>query len=77
MLFRSNAYLDKLPGLGAAVNKTALALTKARANRDQLLYAKGTGAVAISLKVKKYVKSMSGAADPAYKKLSKIVFAAR
>ncbi|MBI4726512.1 hypothetical protein HY768_04695 [candidate division TA06 bacterium] len=72
-----NAYLDKLPGLGATVNKTALALTTARANRDQLLYAKGTGALAISLKVKKYVKSMSGAATPAYKKLSKLVFYAR
>ena len=72
-----NAYLDKLPGLGVTVNKTALALTKARTDRDRLLYAKGTGALAISLKVKKYVKSMFGATTPQSKAISKIVFYAR
>ena len=72
-----NAYLDKLPGLGATVNKTALALTKARTSRDQLLYAKGTGALALSLKVKKYVKSMSGATSSAAKRIFKIELRAK
>ncbi|MDI6740135.1 MAG: hypothetical protein QME74_07205 [Candidatus Edwardsbacteria bacterium] len=67
-----NAYLDALPGLGDAVNKAAAGLSKARTERDKLLYAKGAGAVDLGLKVKKYVKSVFGAASPEYKRVSKI-----
>ncbi|MBI4727015.1 hypothetical protein HY768_07305 [candidate division TA06 bacterium] len=67
-----NAYLDTLPGLGDAVNKAAVALAKARANRDNLLYAKGTGAVDLGLKAKKYVKSVFGSSSPEFKSISKI-----
>jgi len=67
-----NKYLDSLPALSTAVNNTADALSKARIERDKLLYAASTGAVALSLKVKKYVKSVYGATSPEYKRIAKI-----
>lgn len=67
-----NTYLDTLPGLGDAVNKAAVALSKARTGRDALLYGKGTGAVDLGLKAKKYVKSVFGATSPEFKRISKI-----
>ena len=67
-----NAYLDNLPGLGDTVNKAAVGLSKARAERDNLLYAKGSGAIDMGLKAKKYVKSVFGAASPEYKRIAKI-----
>lgn len=66
------AYLNTLPALGEAVNKAAVALSKARAERDVLLYAKGTGAVDLGLKAKKYVKSVFGTGSPEFKRISKI-----
>ncbi|MDI6740144.1 MAG: hypothetical protein QME74_07250 [Candidatus Edwardsbacteria bacterium] len=70
-------YLNTLPALGEAVNKAAVALSKARVERDNLLYAKGTGAVDLGLKVKKYVKSVFGAGSPEFKRISKIELKSR
>lgn len=67
-----NKYLSALPALADDINAFADELAKARINRDKLLYAANTGAIDIGLKVKKYVKSIYGAASPEYKRISRI-----
>ena len=67
-----NKYLDSLPMLGEDINNFADELAKARINRDKMLYAANTGAVDIGLRVKKYVKSVYGAASPEFKRISRI-----
>jgi hypothetical protein len=66
------SYLNALPGLGEAVGKAAVALAKARASRDGLLYGKGGGAMDVGLKVKKYVKSVFGSTSSEYRRVAKI-----
>ena len=67
-----NQYIGTLPALSENVNKTAAVLANARAERNKLLYAPGTGAVPVSVKVKAYVRSLYGAASPEYKRFAKI-----
>ncbi len=66
-----NKYLDALPGMGEAVNKSLVALNNARKVRDGLLYGAG-GALGLSKKAKSYLKSLYGAASSEYKRVAKI-----
>lgn len=56
------------------VSSNFVALSNARLTRDSILYGAETGLHALSLHVKKYVKSIFGSTSPAYKQLSKITF---
>jgi len=57
----------------AAINALT-PLSNARILRNNLLYATGTGLVAIAGEVKKYVKSVFGASSPQYKQVSGLKF---
>jgi hypothetical protein len=56
------------------VNKTLSAYDEAMKDRNNVLYDPSTGLVALSLLVKKYVKSVFFANSPEYKRISKIEF---
>jgi hypothetical protein len=49
-------------------------LTKARINRDQVLYAETTGICSLAANVKAYAKSLYGASGPLYKQVAKLSF---
>jgi hypothetical protein len=49
-------------------------LSTLRLNRDKIMYDSETGAVALALDVKNYVKSIFGATSPEYKQISGIAF---
>ena len=68
------AKLAELKMTNSECNKTAAALTKARMDRDVVLYTDTTGLVDIALGVKLYVKSAFGATSPEYKSISKLKF---
>ncbi len=57
-----------------AVDQTEAELNNKLIERDQLLYAEGTGLYTIVQNVKKYVKSLYGATSPEYTNVSAIKF---
>ena len=60
-----------------AVDQTEAELNSKIIERDQLLYADGTGLYTIAQNVKKYVKSLYGATSPEYTNVSSIEFTSR
>ena len=60
-----------------SVDQTEAELNNKLIERDQILYADGTGLYTIAQNVKKYVKSLYGATSPEYKNVSGIEFTAR
>lgn len=60
-----------------SVDQTEAELNNKLIERDQLLYADGTGLYSIVQNVKKYVKSLYGATSPEYTNVSSIEFTSR
>ena len=60
-----------------AVDQTEAQLNNKLIERDQILYADGTGLYSIAQNVKKYVKSIYGATSPEYTNVSSIEFTTR
>lgn len=65
---------NNLKTTNTAVINATTAISNARINRNQILYAPKTGLYDIAQEVKKYVKSVFGATSPQYKQVSKIKF---
>jgi len=72
-----NTYHDSLKATTLAVDQTESELNTKIIERDRILYADETGVYAISLKIKKYVKSLYGATSPEYITVSTIEFTKR
>ena len=72
-----NAYKDSLVSSTQSVEQTEAELNLKLIERDQLLYADGTGLYDIAQNVKKYVKSIYGATSPEYTNVSSIEFTSR
>ncbi|MDQ0593676.1 hypothetical protein QFZ37_002045 [Chryseobacterium ginsenosidimutans] len=72
-----NTYHDSLKAATLAVDQTESELNTKIIERDRILYADETGVYAISLKIKKYVKSLYGATSPEYTTVSAIEFTNR
>ena len=60
-----------------AVDQTEAELNNKLIERDQLLYADGTGLYTVAQNIKKYVKSLYGATSPEYTNVSGIEFTTR
>lgn len=60
-----------------AVDQTEAELNNKLIERDQLLYADGTGLYTVAQNIKKYVKSLYGATSPEYANVSSIEFTNR
>ena len=60
-----------------AVDQTEAELNNKLIERDQLLYADGTGLYTVAQNIKKYVKSLYGATSPEYANVSGIEFTTR
>ena len=69
-----NTYQTSLVSSTQAVDQTEAELNTKLIERDQLLYADGTGLYTIAQNVKKYVKSIYGATSPEYTNVSSIEF---
>ncbi|MFH0895092.1 MAG: hypothetical protein V2A54_11720, partial [Bacteroidota bacterium] len=69
-----NTYLNALKTTNSAVITTYANYCTALNNRDNMLYAKKTGLVDITMDVKKYVKSVFSATSPQYKQICHIPF---
>ena len=69
-----NTYKDSLISSTQAVDQTEAELNNKLIERDQILYADGTGLYSIAQNVKKYVKSLYGATSPEYTNVSAIKF---
>lgn len=69
-----NTYKDSLVSSTQSVNQTEAELHTKLIERDNLLYADGTGLYYIAQNVKKYVKSLYGATSPEYSNVSGIKF---
>ena len=69
-----NAFQTSLLSSTQAVDQTEAELNNKLIERDQLLYADGTGLYTIAQNVKKYVKSLYGATSPEYTNVSAIKF---
>ena len=69
-----NTYKDSLVSSTQSVDQTEAELNLKLIERDQLLYADGTGLYSIAQNVKKYVKSIYGATSPEYANVSEIKF---
>ena len=72
-----NTYKDSLVSSTQSVEQTEAELNLKLIERDQLLYADGTGLYSIAQNVKKYVKSIYGATSPEYTNVSNIEFTNR
>ena len=72
-----NTYQTSLVSSTQAVDQTETELNNKLIERDQLLYADGTGLYDIAQNVKKYVKSIYGATSPEYANVSSIEFTSR
>lgn len=72
-----NTYKDSLVSSTQSVDQTEAELNSKLIERDQLLYADGTGLYSIAQNVKKYVKSLYGATSPEYANVSGIEFTSR
>ena len=76
-LINLNTYKDTLASSTQSVDQTEAELNAKLIERDQLLYAEGTGLYSIAQNVKKYVKSLYGATSPEYANVSGIEFTNR
>jgi hypothetical protein len=72
-----NVKLSDMKTKNTNVANTYTPYSNARITRDELLYDKDNGLVAIALDVKKYVKSIFGATSPEYKQVNGLEFKAR
>ena len=72
-----NTYKESLMSSTQSVDQTEAELNNKLIERDQLLYADGTGLYSIAQNVKKYVKSLYGATSPEYTNVSSIEFTSR
>lgn len=70
-------YKNSLVSSTQSVDQTEAELNTKLIERDQLLYADGTGLYSIAQNVKKYVKSLYGATSPEYANVSSIEFITR
>lgn len=69
-----NSYKGSLVGSTQSVDQTEAELNYKLIERDQILYADGTGLYSIAQNVKKYVKSLYGATSTEYANVSSIKF---
>ena len=69
-----NTYKEYLMSSTQSVDQTEAELNNKLIERDQLLYADGTGLYSIAQNVKKYVKSLYGATSTEYSNVSAIKF---
>jgi len=76
-LVNLNIYKDSLVSSTQSVDQTEAELNTKLIERDNLLYADGTGLYSIAQNVKKYVKSLYGATSPEYANVSNIQFTSR
>ena len=76
-LINLNIYKDSLVSSSLAVDQTEAELNNKLIERDNILYADGTGLYSIAQNVKKYVKSLYGATSPEYTNVSSIEFTSR
>ena len=72
-----NTYKESLMSSTQSVDQTEAELNNKLIERDQILYADGTGLYTIAQNVKKYVKSLYGATSPEYANVSSIEFTSR
>ena len=72
-----NTYKESLMSSTQSVDQTEAELNNKLIERDQILYADGTGLYTIAQNVKKYVKSLYGATSPEYTNVSSIEFTTR
>lgn len=72
-----NTYKDSLLSSTQAVDQTEAELNNKLIERDNILYADGTGLYSIAQNVKKYVKSLYGATSTEYANVSGIEFTTR
>ena len=70
-------YKNSLVSSTQSVDQTEAELNNKLIERDQILYADGTGLYSIAQNVKKYVKSLYGATSPEYANVSGIEFTSR
>ena len=73
-LINLNTYKDSLVSSTQSVDQTEAELNLKLIERDNLLYADGTGLYTIAQNLKKYVKSLYGATSPEYSNVSDIKF---
>lgn len=73
-LVNLNTYKDSLVSSTQAVDQAEAELNNKLIERDQILYADGTGLYSIAQNVKKYVKSIYGATSTEYTNVSSIKF---
>ena len=76
-LLNLNIYKDSLVSSTQAVDQTEAELNNKLIERDNILYADGTGLYSMAQNVKKYVKSLYGAGSPEYTNVSSIEFTSR
>ena len=76
-LVNLNIYKDTLVSSTQVVDQTEAELNLKLIERDNILYADGTGLYSIAQNVKKYVKSIYGATSPEYANVSDIEFTNR
>ncbi len=72
-----DTYKSDLMNCTQAVDQTEAELNNKLNERNQILYADGTGLYTIAQNVKKYVKGLFGATSPEYSNVSKIKFTAQ
>lgn len=72
-----STYKDSLVSSTQSVDQSEAELNNKLIERDQILYADGTGLYSIAQNVKKYVKSLYGATSPEYTNVSSIEFTSR
>lgn len=72
-----STYHELLKAATFTVDQTESELSTKLIERNKILYAEATGVYAISLKIKKYIKSLYGATSPEYKTVSAIEFTNR
>ena len=72
-----NTYKESLLSATQSVDQTEAELNNKLIERDNILYAEGTGLYTIAQNVKKYVKSIYGATSPEYANVSSIEFTTR
>jgi hypothetical protein len=70
-------YKNLLVSSTQSVDQTEAELNNKLIERDQILYADGTGLYSIAQNVKKYVKSLYGATSPEYTNVSSIEYTCR
>lgn len=70
-------YRETLLAATKSVDQTEAALSHTIMERDQILYAEGTGLYSIALNVKKYIKSLYGATSPEFAAVTSIEFTTR